>query len=184
MGDFADHLERWVAEARIDEAALSRARERWLREVAEQEATLAGVLTDLAERGAPMTVHLRGGRRHHGTIHGVGADFVAVGPIRGAAGDSQSHEVLVAVRAVTAVRTGHDVGATIGDRAIGTELRLADVLSELAADRERLVVMTEGEALAGELRSVGHDVAVLRTDTDPPDTVYLPLAMLDEVTLG
>lgn len=180
MADFAEHLERWVAEARIDEAALGRARERWLREVAEQEATLAGVLTDLAERGAPVTVHVRGGRRHHGAIHGVGADFVAVGRTNG----TDSHEVLVAVRAITAVRTGADVGATIGDRAIGTELRLADVLGELAADRERVVVVSDGETVVGEVRSVGNDVAVLRADTDPPGTVYLPLAMLDEVTLG
>lgn len=178
MADFAEHLERWVAEARIDEAALGRARERWLREVAEQEATLAGVLTDLAERGAPVTVHLRGGRRHHGTVVGVGADFIAVGPTASAPGA----EVLVAVHAITGVQTGPN--ATIGDRALGTELHLSDVLSELATDRERVAIVSDGEVVVGELRSVGIDVAVLRTESDAPSVRYLSLRAIDEVTLG
>lgn len=175
---FAAHLDRWVAEARISEAALGRARERWLREVAEQEATLAGVLADLAERQTTVSVRLRGGRRHHGTISAVGADFVVVGQTMGV-------DLLIRVAAIATVGTAPDVGATIGDRTVGTELRLADVLAELAADRERVVVATEaGELLAGQLRSVGHDVAVLRTETVPPATAYLPLAAIVEVSLG
>ena len=43
--------ERWAAEARVEEAAASRSREGWLRQAAGEDATLAGTLVDLAERG-------------------------------------------------------------------------------------------------------------------------------------
>jgi len=175
---FSARLERWAAEARIDEAALSRARERWLREVAEQEATFAGVLTDLAERRTPVTVQVQGGRRHHGVVRGLGADFVVLGLSSGA-------DVLVAAASVSTVRTGPDLGATLGDRSVGTDLRLADILTELAIGREPVVLVTrDGETIAGQLRSVGRDVLVLRTDAEHPATAYVPLTAVTEVTLA
>ena len=53
LGDagLLDELERWAADARVQEAALQRARERWLRHQATEDASIVGVLTDLAERG-------------------------------------------------------------------------------------------------------------------------------------
>jgi len=65
-GDLAARLERWAAEARVDEAARRRSRERWLRRQAEEDATVAGVLADLLEAGRPVTVCSRTGRRHTG----------------------------------------------------------------------------------------------------------------------
>jgi hypothetical protein len=172
-------LERWVAEARVDDAAAQRSRERWLREVAEQEATLAGVLADLAERRTAVAVRTTAGRQHHGTIQVIGADFVALRLATGA-------EVLLAGRGLGAVRTAPDVEVALGDRPITTELRFADVLTELAAERERvLVVTTSGDdAIAGELRSVGLDVVVLRAEAARPSTAYVPLAAIGEVALG
>ena len=41
-------LSGWSADARADEAAAARAREAWLRRQAEAEATLTGLLVDLA----------------------------------------------------------------------------------------------------------------------------------------
>lgn len=176
---FTARLDRWVAEARVDQAAMQRSRERWLRDVAEQEATLTGVLADLAERRTPVAVRTSGGRRHNGTIRVIGADFIAVGLASGG-------DVLIAVRAVGVVRTAPAVEATVGDRMVGTDLRLVDVLAELAADRERVLLVTaRGEdVVAGQLRSVGHDVAVVRTDAERPATAYVPLAAIDEVTIG
>ena len=46
-------LQRWVADGQVDEAARARSRRRWLEKVATEEATLGGVLLDLAERGRP-----------------------------------------------------------------------------------------------------------------------------------
>ena len=175
---FTARLDRWVAEARVDEAALGRSRERWLREVAEQEATLTGVLADLAERHTPVAISTSGGRRHHGTIRVIGADFVALGLASGA-------DLLLAASAIGVVRTAPAIEATMGDRMVATELRLADVLAELAADRERVLLVTHnGDVVAGQLRSVGQDVAVVRTDAERRATAYLPLAAIIEVTIG
>jgi hypothetical protein len=173
----AARLERWVADARVEEAAEQRSRERWLREVAGQEATLSGVLADLAERRVGVSIGV-GGRRHHGTIAAIGVDFVALRLVSGA-------DVLVAVGAIGVVRTAPTVAAAAGDRMLTTELRLADVLAELAAERERVrLVTTTGEAAAGQLQNVGHDVVVLRVDAEPRGSAYVPLATIAEVTLS
>jgi hypothetical protein len=174
---FTSRLAAWVADARVDEAARARSRERWLQVVAEQEATFIGILLDLAERGAAVVLSA-GGRRLHGVISGLGADFVALRP--GAGG-----EVLVALGAITQARTSGAADATVGDRMVTSELRLVDVLAQLAADRERVrIVTSDGEVAAGRLRNVGQDVVVLRVDGDPPATCYLPSSGVAEVSLG
>jgi hypothetical protein len=177
-GGLTARLDRWAAEARVDEAARRRSRERWLRQQAEEESSLAGVLVDLAERGAVVTVHARGDRRHGGTIRAVGHDFTVVA--------SAAAETIVALWAVTAVRTGPGEAAALGDRAVATTLRLADVLGGLAAERARALLVTGdgGGTVAGTLRSVGHDVVVMRCEGAPPATAYVPLTAITEVVLG
>lgn len=174
---FASRLDRWVADARVDLAAAQRTRERWLQEVAAQEATLVGILVDLAERRSVVALSTTGGRRHRGVIGSVGADFIAV---RAAAGP----DVLIALAAVAMVRTLPDEGPVAGDRVVVVQLTLAEVLRELAADRERVAVLAGTEVVAGELRSVGVDLVVLRTDGTPPAGAYLPLGTVSEVTLS
>lgn len=173
---FTTRLDRWVADARVDLAAAQRTRERWLEEVAAQEATLVGVLVDLAERRSVVALATTDGRRHRGVIGSVGADFVAV---RAAAGP----DVLISLSALAAVRTLPDDAPVAGDRVVLVHLTLAEVLSELAADRERVAVLAGTEHVAGELRSVGADVVVLRTDGAPPASAYLSLRTVREVTL-
>jgi len=175
---FTARLHGWLSEAQVEGSAGARARERWLHAAAEADATFAGVLVDLAERGTGVAVSVGGGRRHHGRIEVIGTDFVG---LRLGSGT----DVLLALGAVTAVRTGPRVGATVGEQVLTTELRLADVLAELGAERTRvLLVPTDGaEAVAGELRAIGHDVVTIRTDGDPPAAAYMPLAAIAEVTL-
>jgi hypothetical protein len=175
---FAQRLDAWVADARIDAAAEQRSRERWLRSAAEQDATFAGVLLDLAERGGSVSVQAGTGRRHHGVIGVIGADFFA---LRTPAG----REVLLARRSVAQVRADPLEVAT-GERSVTTDLCLADVLSQLAADRARVVLVTHGAEgiAAGELRRVGIDVATVRTEGDPPGMVYVPIDSISEVGLG
>jgi len=67
-------LQRWVADGQVDEAARARSRRRWLEKVATEEATLGGVLLDLAERGRPVIVRTLAGQRVTGPIIAVGAD--------------------------------------------------------------------------------------------------------------
>lgn len=173
---FGAALERWAADARVIDAAERRTRERWLARAAEEDATLVGVLTDLAERQVPVVVASCTGRRHHGAVSAIGADFVA---LRTAAGE----QVLLATGAVRSVRTAPQVGAAWGDRATSARVDLAGALAGLAAERERVLVVTaEGaEAVAGELRGVGHDVLVLRTERDRGAVVYVPLGAVAEV---
>jgi hypothetical protein len=177
-GDLDARLHRWAAEARVDEAARRRAREWWLRRQAEEGATLAGVLADLLEAGTAVTVHSRSGRQHGGPVRALGADFVAIGAPVGV--------VMVALDAVTSLRTRPGEPAVVGDRPVDDAAArplLRDVAAGLAADRERVVLVTaEGDAVAGVLRSVGQDVAVLRGG-EPPMTCYVALDAITELVL-
>jgi hypothetical protein len=174
----AARLDTWLADTRVEGSADARARERWLHAAAEADATFAGVLLDLAERRVPVAVRTTGGRRHHGWIEVIGADFAS---LRGAGGA----EVLLMLAAMTSVRTAPRVEPASGERMVTTELRLMEVLAELAAERARvLLVSTDGQdSVTGELRSVGYDLITVRTDADPPASAYVPAASIAEARL-
>ena len=178
-GGLDARLHRWASEARVDEAARRRAREWWLRRQAEEGATLVGVLADLLEAGTAVTVHTSSGRQHGGRVRALGADFVAVGAPTGL--------VLVALDAVTSLRTPPGEPPVVGDRSLDGAASgplLRDVAAGLAADRERVLLVTrDGEAVAGVLRSVGQDVAVVRGGGEPPVTCYVALDAITELVL-
>jgi hypothetical protein len=178
-GSLTARLDAWLADARVEGSADARARERWLHAAAEGDATFGGVLLDLAERRAAIAVSTSGRRRHHGRVEVIGADFLS---LRAATGP----EVLLTLGSVTAVRTVPGADPSVGERLVTTELRLAEVLSELAGERARVVLVPlDGtDAVAGELRAVGRDVVTVRTDGDPPAIAYVPLRSVAEVTLG
>ena len=178
-GGLDARLHRWASEARVDEAARRRAREWWLRRQAEEGATLVGVLADLLEAGTAVTVRTSSGRQHGGRVRALGADFVAVGAPTGL--------VLVALDAVTSLRTPPGEPPVVGDRSLDGAASgplLRDVAAGLAADRERVLLVTrDGEAVAGVLRSVGQDVAVVRGGGEPPVTCYVALDAITELVL-
>lgn len=177
-GGLMGELERWAADARVQEAALQRARERWLRRQSEEESSLAGVLTDLAERGTAVVITTASGRRHRGVVRGIGADFCAMRSETG-------QDLLVRLGAIGTVRTLPAVRAVTGDRPVQLSLRLADVLLGLSAERPTVLVVTgDDETARGELRAVGSDVATVRGDGQPPATTYVPLDAICEVALG
>jgi hypothetical protein len=179
---WAERLERWASEARVDEAARRRSRERWLRHQAEEEGSFAGVLVDLADAGGTVQVHLRGGARVAGVIRAVGADVVAVETAAAGAGP-----VVVAVDAVTAVRSGPDGRAVAGDRPVPSTLRFEDVLVELAAEHERVRLVTvDGGVVTGCVRAVGRDLVTLGAagPAEAPGHTYVPRAALAAVTIG
>ena len=174
----ASRLDAWLDEARLERSADARTREHWLRAAADADATFSGVLLDLAERGVPLAVATTAGRRHRGVIQVVGADFVA---LRVGSG----REVLLAAGALASVRTSNAAGITAGERVVTTDLRLVDVLGELAGDRARvrLLVLDASEAVSGELRSVGQDVVTIRTDGEGRGTAYVRADAVTEVAL-
>ena len=176
----AARLERWAADARVEEAARARSRERWLRHQAEDETSLAGVAADLRDAATAITVGTRSGRRVAGVVRVVGADFLALGPAAG-----EGTEVIVALDAVESVRTLPGVPAVVGDRHVGRAVAFLDVLIGLAGEREVVQVVTaSGDAVSGVLVAVGQDVLTVRTRTRPPAVAYVPTAAVAEVVVG
>ena len=177
---FLDDLARWTADVRAGEAARSRARERWLRQEASEEAVFTGVALDLAERGTGVTVGTTEGRTLHGHLIAVARDFLVL-----------RHEggtpTFLALTAVATLRpeAGYRAGDAASNRPSPNATSLCDVVSALAGDRPRVRVVMEGrsEPMAGELRAAGSDVATLRLDGEPGGTVYLRLTSLRELTL-
>ena len=174
-GDLVGDLTRWLAEQRADAAAAARARERWLRQAAEEEALVAGVLLDLAERAAVVAIQGVAGRTHRGRVRGVGEDFVALRTARA--------DVLLPYDAIVAIRPeGRAPGGA--DRAQALDLSLAEAVAAVAGSRPRvLVIGRDGSGLAGQLRSVGRDVLVLRLAEAAAGVAYVPLASVAELTV-
>ena len=90
-------LERWVAELRAGDAAADRRRVDWLARQAADEATIVGVLADLAERDRPVLLEMSTGRRIKGQITLVSDAVCALHSSLGA-------DVVVAVDAICSVR--------------------------------------------------------------------------------
>lgn len=161
-----DALARWASEAAVDEAARARARDRWLRIQAEEEASFVGTLVDLAERARPVVLDIAD-QRVRGVVAGVGGDFVAVHTDRG-------QRVLVRTEAIDAVRAEPGGVAVVGDRSPTLDVTLDAVLGPVAADRPDVLIRTRsGTAVRGELRRAGSDVVQLRVAGDPPTPVWV-----------
>lgn len=175
-GGLTASLSRWAADARIDEAAQERIRERWLRQQSAEEATMTGVLASLAERSRPVVVRTSAARHHRGLLTAVASDFCALRTAQGT-------DVLVAFDGVVSVHTTPGDDRAVGDRTLTIDVLLHEALSELSLDRPRVLVLARGEnqGLAGELLSVGRDVLTLRLDGEPRSLAYVPLGSVVEV---
>jgi hypothetical protein len=175
-----DGLDRFVADARSDLAAGARGRQRWLGVQAAEEMSLLGVVWDLAERGAGVSLTTLAGRHHRGVVSGAGADFVCLRP-------TGAGLLLVPLHAVAAVRPEPGIvvpGDRDPDELTGaTDLRGA--LAELVAERPPVTALTLGspEPVTGELRSVGLDVVVVAVGRATRDVVYLRLSSLAELSV-
>ena len=168
-------LERFAADARLDEAVSARARERWHRQLGNDELTLAGALLDLGERGDVALVTTTAGITHRGRIAASGEDFVSVELANG-------HHLLVPEWGLASVRTAGIRPA--GDRRPSDgRPRFAEVLLTLAEDRPRVSARFgfAGEAINGELVGVGPDVAVVRAEDGTGTVSYLRLRSVAEV---
>ena len=184
LSNALDDLERWAAEARAREAADERVRARWARRAAEEGATFAGVLLDLAEAGIPTTLTTTGGHRHGGRLIVVGADFVAVRTGTGLV-------VLLALAGLAeVVAAGVPGGAGAGrpasgeDRPQPLEVTLADVLARLAVARPRASLRAGEAVVSGELVATGSDVVTVSVGgSHPARLAYVRLASVSEVTV-
>ena len=145
----------WAADERTDHAARGRSRAGWLRRQAAEAATLAGVLIDLAERAAPVTLETEAGP-YEGYVEVVTTRVCVLRREDGGA-------TLVALAAVTALH-GQDALAT-GDRAPALELDMAGALSALCADRSAVTIaLVGGGQVTGALETVGAELLSLKGD--------------------
>lgn len=168
-------IARWMADARASEAAQARARERWLRQQATEDATFAGLLLSLQEREARATITLATGDVQSGRVVGVGADFAAL-----------SVDGAVTFVAIAAIASVSDTGARRtaaandlrGPRSVTT---LAHIASRIAAERPEIVIRAGGAVMAGLLVAVGEDVLTVEVERRP---VYVPLSGVSSLSIG
>jgi hypothetical protein len=169
-------LARWVAEGRVDAAARERSRQRWLERQAGEEASVAGVLLDLAEQARPVMVRTAAGRTARGPIIALGADFAIVREVpRG--------DVVIPLGAIATVRSPPGAGAPVGDRPLELAVMLAEALVELSADRPLVLIAAAGEEIRGELSSAGTDVVTVTTASTHRDVVHVAVGAIDNLVL-
>src|SRR5271154_74501 len=77
-GAWDGDLTRLISSVRADDARGSRLRERTLRAAASAEATMVGVLLDLAEGHQELTIRMTSGRLVRGSVELVALDAVAL----------------------------------------------------------------------------------------------------------
>jgi hypothetical protein len=173
-----DDLDRWVADAHVDEAVAQRRRTAWLRRQADEDATLGGVLRELGERGRPVVVHAITGRRHRGLLTTVGDDLIVLRTVRGV-------RVIVMLGAVISVRA-HAEGTPVTDER--TEVAgdvtggatLTSTLVGLAGERTSVVVTAvNGDTTSGEVIAVGRDMLTLQLEG--AGLAYVAFASVAEV---
>lgn len=173
---FARSLAQWAADAAVDEAAVERARARWMRLAADEEASMLGTLVNLAEAGRTVALDV-GRQRLRGTIVGLGADFIALR-------SDQGQLVLVRTTSIAVVQAEPGSGDVRGDRSPRLDTTLVGVLGPLAADRPDIVVRTAADGVVrGVLRRAGHDVIGVRPDSDHPTPIWIAIDAIDVVVV-
>ena len=152
-----DPLVELLDEERAGASQADRARERALRQAAEEEACLAGTLVDLAERGSRVVVRTQTGRAHAGVVESVGADYCVVRSDSGVA----AHLRLAAVATVRP-SPGDRHAAASGDREAAGDVRFLEALGRMVHERPQVVLVTRGgDVVVGRLRAVGADVVTV-----------------------
>jgi hypothetical protein len=169
--DLVAAFARWAAGQRAASAAASRARERSLREQAAASATWAGVIVDLAEQHASVTV-AAGSQKRAGRVVGAGRDFFVLD------GAGHGRIILVALDAVGAIWPDHAVAALpAGARRGAIDMTLMTALALLVEQRAPIwITSPSGLQTAGELVAAGEDVLTLRSDPAARRLTYVPLA--------
>ncbi len=161
---------------RRQDAVTARRREQWLRRQNQEDGTLLGVFTDLAEHQRALTIQTVAGRSVRGQIRSLGSDFVGLdGP--------STPLTVVAVAAVIAILPEPGASPTVGARNPSRGTTLAGELSVLAADTPPVTVHTvSGERMAGRLWWAGQDVVAVRR-SDQSDA-YIALHAINDVVLS
>jgi hypothetical protein len=152
-------LRRWAVDQEVARLGRSRSRARWLRQQAAESATLAGVLLDLAERRATVTIDAAGWT-HTGRALAVSTGLCLLDDLA----DGQDRLALVALPAVIMVCPPVEA---LGDRVPDLRLDMAGALAGLAGDRPTICLEVQGgRKVTGVLENVGVDLVTLRADRE------------------
>jgi len=193
--DWSTELAVLVSELAVDEAARRRSRERSLRDQAMAEASLCGILVDLAEAGADVWLMTAGGRTHRGVITRVGNGWVGLHPTAQAAGG-----LYVALGAIVAVQLGRSAGSVsrcarppnpTGSRSPACDRTLGEQLAELATERPRVWVGLRypgarslgALGVTGRLWAVGVDVLTVHLERDRRSALTVALDYVSELAV-
>lgn len=166
-GEIPADADRFVAEARVDDAVRDR-RRRGSREQRQLESTdVVDVLLGALDR--QVRLHLDGGWSIDATVRGVGADVIDVA--------TPTHRWWLRLGAVLAVEVAE---ALPGDRADLDAVTMVDLLTDLV-DTTVVVQVTlrSGSTLHGEVTAVGE--ALVMTTESPRRTIVVALDAVDVV---
>jgi hypothetical protein len=177
VDDVAVQATRWLADARIEEAARARSRQRWLRQQAEEGATFAGVLLTLAEAAAVVTVVLADGFAVEGTVVAVAGDYLTLT-------EPDRSTTYVALAAIAAVQPNDEGPRAASDaRRVRSDHRLWQVVADAAGDRPLVTVRTVGASVTGVLTGVGADVLSVAGERPSTPVAYLPAGSVSLLSL-
>lgn len=150
-------FDQWASVDRIQAAATARARERWMRQQAGEEATLAGSLIELGEAGRTVIVATPSARLQ-GVVAAVGNNCCLLAASAG--------PCLMRLDRLTTVVAAPGAGRPTPSsaRAATFSLSFLDVLTTLAADRSPVTLtVSGGDQVSGDLLAVGADHLQLRS---------------------
>ncbi len=178
-------LDRWLAELRTDAIGHDRHRRRMLVQAAAEDATVASVITDLAERGEPVVVELPDDRLARGVVRLVGTDVVVLRDGR--------TDAIVHLGAVLSIRlrpdrsspnrSRRDVAGARSPGRPGEPVTFAGAVGGLVDSAPTVTVHRHGtrSPLTGALVSMGDDVLVVHAP--PGARVYVPLSSVTDVSV-
>jgi len=177
-------LTRLISSVRADDARGSRLRERTLRSAASAEATMGGVLLDLAEGGEQLVIRMTSGRQVRGSIELVALDAVALRTDPGRLSLLRL-DAIAWVRRVPGSADAEGPTEPAGARPGARTTTFVALAAGLAAERchVSLAVAGEDRLLTGELRAVGVDVLTVRLDGASPVTAYFLAPQVSELTV-
>lgn len=165
-------LEQWMAGSRSTEAARGRRRTTAWHQHGPADATLVGVLLDIAERGTEVHLILTTDRTHHGHVLTVAASWLIMRTTQGI--------VLLRLRCIAAIDCA-DPRVSFGERAPAILTDFTVLLERSIEIGDELRVRCGQRPLDGVLRALSREIAIL--ETGPTNRRYVSIEAIDEVII-
>jgi hypothetical protein len=169
-------LAAWAASQSTAQRAKERSRTRSLAEQSLAAAEWNGLLLDLTEARAHITVTLTGATTLAGRLAGMGRDFVHIHS------SSTGRSVLIALDAIASltrsVKAPRSIPPAGADRRPAHDLTFTSALEALAGERSPVSLhLRSADRIDGDLVALGSDFLTLAPP--PPNTfIHVPLAAL------